>query len=485
MEKKILIRSARGYRRGAAPPGAEESGFQIGGLFYTLPGLVVTILFSCWGLCSFFFVSGMVSTFVPVEMKRYGSMDGVIAIFMTSIPYFLNMFISPVLSFRSDRLRSRWGRRMPYILLSAPFLAVFLILLGAASPLAAWFMARFEWLPPAFPWLLIGIFSVGYQIFFLIVGTVIYYLFPDVIPQKFIGRFMAIFNLIGSAAGFLFSRWLLPLGEHYLPWLYFGIAVLYLGSIGILALTVREGEYPAVEDAGETAGFVNSVKIYFRECYSVPFYYPFFITMALSDVSTVCRTNFNFLYARNALGLSYSDFGIVTSYCGLVGVILSFPVGMLVDRFHALKIYGLGLILVIFVNFFSFFLVKDYESFLLSSLLLAVVYTIQYSSTLPVLVALLPQAQYGQFSSANALFRALFMTVIGTGGGFFLDWMGNYQYIYFWDFIFTTAAFGTFFLLYRGFQKHGGIGGYVAPVYKKSGDAVPTNETFPHCKITR
>ena len=173
MGKEILIRSARGYRRGAAPAGAEESGFLIGGLFYTLPGLVVTILFSCWGLCSFFLVSGMVSAFVPVEMKRYGTLDGVIAIFMTSIPYFLNMFISPFLSFQSDRLRSRWGRRMPYILLSAPFLAVFLILLGVASPLATWFMARFEWLPPAFPWLLIGIFSVGYQIFYLIVGTVI------------------------------------------------------------------------------------------------------------------------------------------------------------------------------------------------------------------------------------------------------------------------------------------------------------------------
>jgi len=270
-----------------------------------------------------------------------------------------------------------------------------------------------QWLPR----ILLGMLSVGYQIFFLIVGSIIYYLFPDVIPERFIGRFMALFSLTGSLAGFIFSRWLLPFGENHLGWLFTAVSLFYLAVIVLMGRTVREGAYPPPDDAGKPFSPVGMVRSYFRDCYSIPFYYSFFIMMALSDVSTVCRAMFNFLYAKNTLGLSYAEFGEIMGWGGVVGVLLSFPVGLLVDRFHALRVYAFGLLLVVAVNLFSFFLVHDYRSFLVSSLLLAVVYTIQGAATLPCFVAILPKAYYGQFSSANALLRAAFMAVCGAGGG--------------------------------------------------------------------
>ena len=227
--------------------------------------------------------------------------------------------------------------------------------------------------------------------------------------------------------------------------------------------TVREGAYPA-SDSDEEFSLCKMVRSYFRECYSIPFYYGFFIMIALSDVSTICRAMFNFLYAQESLGLSYQEYGNVMGWGGVIGLVLSLPVGFLVDRFHALRVYAAGLFLVVVVNIVSFFYVNDFVTFYISSLLLSVVYTIQGAATLPCFVAILPKEYYGQFSSANALLRAAFMALCGMGGGMLFDLLDDYQYIYAWDFLFTIGALISFFVLYRGWRRRGGPDHYRPPL---------------------
>ena len=52
-------------------------------------------------------------------------------------------------------------------------------------------------------------------------------------------------------------------------------------------------------------------------------------------------------------------------------------------------------------------------------------------------------------------------------GGLLFDLIGDYQYIFAWDFLFTVLAFLCFVKLYRDWQKRGGRRSYVAPVYRK------------------
>lgn len=315
----LLMRDGRGYR--TVPAENRDPEYRAGSLLYTGRGLLLTVFFITVGAFGFFLMSSLVGALLPVEMEKLGASNTLIAVFITSIPYILNMIITPVVSFRSDRLRTALGRRIPYILWSAPFVSLFLVLIGWTPAVCAR-AALPHWLPLA----LLGGLSVGYQIFFLIVGSVIYYLFPDVIPEKFIGRFMAVFNLTGSLVGFLFPRYLLPLGERHVNWLFTGVALFYLVTIVFMCRAVREGSYPA-DRSGESFSPAGMVRSYFRECYSIPFYYSFFIMMALSDVSTVCRMMFNFLYAQKNLGLTYAEFGAVMSWGGVIGVALSLPWG--------------------------------------------------------------------------------------------------------------------------------------------------------------
>lgn len=438
----------------------------IGTLYYTLPGLIVTITTLCIGTCFYTMQLTTFYTVVPLIFKQFHAADALIALFLTTIPQILNAIITPFISFKSDRCRSKLGRRIPYLLWGGPVVTIFLIAIGWVYQISSELMDVFQWLPSYFPIILLGILVIGYQISFLIIGSIIYYFFPDVIPPKYIGRFMALFQLSGSLAGFIFSRYFLKYVEGYMGWLFTGVGLAFFISMLIVIFTVQEGSYRTINTDIGPPSFWHTIKIYFKECYSIPFYYSFFAMMALSDASLITRGMFNLIYARDTLGIPVEQFGIMTGWGCLVGVLLGFPVGLLTDKLGALKVFAIGTITVILVNFFSFFWVTGYISFYISTIALAIVYCIQSTSSLPVFVAILPKDFYGQFSSANALVRAVFVAIIGFGGGILFDILQDYQYIFAWDFIFTFLSFLCFVKLYTDWKKLGGKNYYTAPIYK-------------------
>lgn len=172
---------------------------------------------------------------------------------------------------------------------------------------------------------------------------------------------------------------------------------------------------------------------------------------------------FNLLFAKEALGMSVDQFGKIMSVNAVISFFVLMPMGILVDKFHPLRTYMAGGILIVAANIFGFFFVRDYTSFYIVSVMLALVYVIQNASKLPMFVALLPTAQYGQFSSANAMVVSIFLILANAGGGAFVDLLG-YQYIYVWDFLFTGLGLFALFVLYRGWKKRGGRESYRPPL---------------------
>lgn len=460
----MLLRTLLSYRTLPENVPATDPGLEVGTLRYTLPGLVLTVLLLCLGSGLYIMQASAFNNALPLVLKDIEASDTAVAVFMTAIPQLLNMVVTPIVSFRSDRTRSRLGRRMPYLLAAAPFVMLFLLGIGWIHQIAEEVRAVFPFLPESFTLILLGIMIVGYQVFFLVVASIIYYVFPDVIPARYIGRVMALFQLTGSLAGFLFSRYLLKYIDSHMEYLFTGVGIAFAVMMILMTLLVREGDYPPVDDGLRQPTLIDNMKIYFRECYSIPFYYSIFATIALSDASIVCRGMFNLLYARDTLHISVAEFGIMAGWGGVTGVVLAYPLGLLVDRIGALKVYAIGLATVVAVNLWCFFGVRDELTFFIATLLLAVSYTIQMTSTLPVLIAIFPKELYGQFCSASSLLRAGFVALMGIGGGIIFDWLDDYQYIYLWDFLFTLAAFLCFLKLYADWRKRGGHDAYRAPV---------------------
>lgn len=440
-----------------------------GTLGYTRGGLAAVVLLICLACIGFLAIQVVVPTLLPRQILNAGANNKTIALLITTIPYIIAMVINPIISFKSDRARTRIGRRMPFLLLSVPFVAIFCTLLGWTE----WIGHGLDSILPN-TWqgqgtlICLAVFSVVYNIFFLIPGSVFWYLFPDVIPQSFLGRFMSCYQLVSSLTMFVINRYFLRFADEYLEWLYTAVALLFLFSMMIMIFAVKEGDYEPAPDKNKddspVSAAVKSIKVYCRECYSTGFYYWLFVTMALSEISLICRNMYNFIYAQNVLKISTANFGEIMGWYGVVGMVLSLPFGYLCDKLCALKVYGCGLLLVIFVNLFSFYLVKDETTFFITTILLAVVYTVQMVASIPVMAMIFPKALYGQFCSANGLFRAFFMAIAGYGGGVLFDYIRNYQYIYLWDFLFTAAAFCTFIGLYVAWKRRGGKEHYIAPL---------------------
>ena len=438
---------------------------RVGTLKYTMAGLVALFIWMLWGDFWFVMMEQLIPRLLPLSLKDFNASNATIGLVVGSLAAVVNMFMVPVISFRSDRTRSRFGRRIPYLAFATPFVSIFLILIGWTPQIVEMLHKTFSFnmSPAQLGLALICFFAVCFQIFNMFVASVFYYLFADVVPEKYMGRFMAFFRLVASGASFVFNRYVLGLAETHMAWIYTGVAILYFISFTAMCMGVKEGEYPPPSDSDQRTSVLASIKLYFKECFSIPFYRWFFLGTAINAVSVVCRNMFNIFFAQENLHMSLDKYGKIGGWAALLGMVLALPLGWLVDKFRPIRLYLFGIVLVVLTNVFGFFMIYSIRTFFVFTLLLGVVYAIQSASTLPMYVELLPKKRFGQFCSAQAMLQSIILIAANYGGGIFIDWIGDYRYIYVWDAMWTSLALVAIIIVYRGWKKLGGAENYEAP----------------------
>ena len=308
---------------------------------------------------------------------------------------------------------------------------------------------------------LCGMFIVAYSFFTMFVGSVYYYLYADVVPESLIGRFNSAFYLVGSGAGVFFNFAIRDYVTNYLPWIYTFVALVVFAGFMVMCLMIREGEYPPVK---EDLSPLKATFIYFRECFaSDTFYWWFFTATAMNEVSVLCRSLYNILFATQELHIAETSYFALMGYTGILSLVVLLPLGFLVDYFRPIRVYVTGMLLVIATNIYGFFFCHDYLTFVIISFSLTFVYCIQNASNLPLFIELLPKDRYGQFCSAQAIFRSVIMFLANAVAGVFILWMGSYRYMFVWDAVFTTLALGAVIMVFRGWYRNGGPNNYIAP----------------------
>ncbi|MBS1372021.1 MAG: MFS transporter [Lentisphaeria bacterium] len=458
--------SGGAYADSTSPPSettVENGPLAVGTLRYTRAGLVMTFVWLSVGSLGFGLMVSSIPTMLPLTLKTLDASNLLIGIFVGSMPAAMNMIVNPVVSFRSDRTRTVWGRRRPYIMAATPAITVLLLLIGWGPKL----IAGMGWPPAAVSAVSIaflGVLVVFYQLFYLFVGSTIYYLFVDVVPRHYIGRYMALFNMIGAVKGFVFGQYLFKFARNYSAELYTGIALFYLATMALMLWKVKEGKYPPVDEAEKRCSFLDGVRTYFRECFSIPFYIWLFLAMGINYASNVCRNLFIVFFAEQNIGLNYEQIGTVNGYAALLAVLCAMPLGFLNDRIHPLKVFTLGGVMVMVFNALAFFLIRSYDGYFIWTLLLSLAYTVQYSAALPMSAALFPGSRYGQFGSAQAMFVSVILIVANSLGGWFMDKVKDYRYLYAWDFFFTVIALAALLMVFRLWKRYGGEKNYIAPL---------------------
>ncbi|OPG09463.1 MFS transporter [Microbispora sp. GKU 823] len=159
---------------------------------------------------------------VPPLIQHYVSSATAIGLVM-GIDNVLGIFLGPWIGHRSDRTRSRWGRRVPYLVVLTPVAALAFVLLPHA---------------PSLPLLLLAI--VVYALTANVLKPVATALLPDFVPLRHLSRGTAILK-IGTSLTIIVSALIsiFVIDEH--PRLAFAIpAALMVGAVAVLAPTIHE-----------------------------------------------------------------------------------------------------------------------------------------------------------------------------------------------------------------------------------------------------
>ncbi|HEY9250173.1 MAG TPA: MFS transporter, partial [Rariglobus sp.] len=266
---------------GSAPSSTHPDRFKIGTLAYTKAGMITVFLFLLWGDFCFTLMETVVPTLMPLKFNAIGAPNWVLGLVMSTIPNIMTAGINPLISVRSDRFRSKWGRRIPFLAGATPFLVLFLILLGCADPIGTWVHhailgGRFSETTVLI--IVIGVFMVCFQFFNLFITSVYYYLFNDVVPHAFLARFMALFRVVGSLAGVGYNYFVLKYAKTHMAEIFIGAGLLYLVAFLMMCWKVKEGSYPPPPPfEGPRPGFRAALRTYTVECFSHRFYWFLFL----------------------------------------------------------------------------------------------------------------------------------------------------------------------------------------------------------------
>ncbi len=457
--------------------------FKVGTLSYTKAGLITVFLYLLWGDFCFQLMETVVPSIMPIKLNDLGAPNWALGAILATLPNLMNTAINPFISFRSDRFRSKWGRRVPFLAGATPFLVIFLILLGYSEPISIWVQNAVLHGRGSQIYVLLGVISVlmiGFQFFNLFITSVFYYLFNDVVPRAFLARFMALFRMVGGISGSLYSFFIFKYAKTHMAEIFLGAALLYLVVFLLMCWKVKEGEYPPPpENLGHERGFFAAARTYATECFTHRFYWFFFIANTCVAMTWVSGS-YGVLLNTKVIGLSLDTIGKVGGVTGLISTVLLYPAAMFADRYHPLRVLLIAtiaqtILVPVGIAFaFTCHLLEPqtrlYVWIGLACLSLPIG-TLYGAAELPTLMKLLPQERYGQFCSANAMIRSVALMVAGIACGVFLDLMKRYdpdpnqcfRFLGVWNLVFYLGSTLFLCLLYREWKKLGGLTGYQPP----------------------
>lgn len=183
----------------------------------------------------------MYDNVIPLILKNTFGMGETITGAIMAADNVLALFLLPIFGALSDKVNTRIGKRMPFILSGTAFAFLFLLMLPFADNTRN-----------------ITLFVVGLFVLLISMGTYrspAVALMPDLTPKPLRSKANAIINLMGAVGGvytLIMIKVLVGKGEtpNYYP-LFLSIGLLMVVCVGILFLTIKENKLRKEIEADE------------------------------------------------------------------------------------------------------------------------------------------------------------------------------------------------------------------------------------------
>ncbi len=439
--------------------------YRQGTLVYTAPGLILLVFWLLWGDFCANLMEAVIPNVVPLKLKSLGCSSTVISIFMTTLPGIIALFWNPIIASWSDRHRSRWGRRIPFMLGGTPAMVMILIGLGFCDPIGLFLASAFGLHLSADQTsiITIALLLILFHMCNAFVWSPYWALFNDTVPREVMGRFSVLFRTVTVVAVAMFSIYIFPHSQSHYREVFVGLGIFFGLAYAILCFNVKEGSYPPAPPMSKTGGsWSEKVATYFRECFGHRFYRYHFLASAFTVVGGATIPFILLMY--NNLGLDLRQIGQINGWTAILTVPVFFIAGIFMDRVNIIKLIWWGRVIQTAIcagsMVFLFFDFKPQQVFaivVILNLLLLVVTNAMLVALIPLNMRLLPQERFAQFSSAVGLSVGVAGIFAGFLAGGFIDLMrwfhggSNFAYRYApaWQFVFYAVASFFQYKVYR------------------------------------
>jgi maltose/moltooligosaccharide transporter len=343
--------------------------------------------------------STVVPFFVPLFLQRYttsstliGFIVGGEGIFCVLIPLWVGV--------QSDRIwTERWGRRRPFMIYAAPFMAASLILIPFQPGLVPIAVSTF-------------IFFAAYQFY----ASPYQSLLPDVTAPAYHGRVQGYQSMMRGggmflgmlAAPFLFELWM-PL-----PFVMCGVLVMVFTYVTVSR--VHEPR-PAVAEHEEHVSIWAEMARLGRATWENKRIRRFMVAAFLWEGTLAALRPFIYKYFTEALGASLQMSGLIMLEVAVVYLVAALVSGYLADRYGRALIMRIGLVLYLIGSVIALFLNNYRWAFgvlPIFGLGGAIVMTLPYA----ILMRMMPKGQVGGFTAMFSMVRGLanIVTPVAAGG---------------------------------------------------------------------
>ncbi|MBN2982441.1 MFS transporter [Cohnella algarum] len=271
-----------------------------------------------FGFFSISITWALYNAFVPFFLDEFLTSTAMIGFMMTIDNYFA-LFLQPWIGNRSDKTVSRFGRRMPYLLIGMPLAALFVVLI----PLHTSFLTLI-------------LFMVLMNLAMSLYRSPTIALMPDITPEAKRTKANGIINFMGGIGGIIaFGAGSALYGANP-SFPFIAAAVITLLSLFILHRYIKENRDSVVPAAAEPRrirlrGELNRTTVLLLAAI-------FFWFVSYQGVESLFT-----LYGKHHLGLEESAASFSLTFFSLFFVLFAIPSGWLGNRFGKKKTILIGI----------------------------------------------------------------------------------------------------------------------------------------------
>lgn len=404
----------------------------------------VTVGLAFMSICAFWQVYDGI---VPLILKNTFGVSDTAAGVVMAMDNVLALFMLPLFGTLSDKTRTRWGRRMPFIVVGT--------LLATAAMLLIPLGDHFKNLP---------LFIIGLGLVLVAMATYrspAVALMPDVTPKPLRSKANAIINLMGAVGGIIMLlaiKLMVPKNQHpdYLPLFALTIAIMLIcvaylffkvNEPKAVALMEEESRAMGVEEeitdgAANTAEEKMPKDVFRSLCFILASVFLWF--MGYNAVTTAFSK-----YAAFRWGMQGGDYAMVLMIAQAAAIVTYIPVGIIASKLGRKRTiligvamlavaFGAGAVFTSFSGLIFFF-------FSLAGMGWAFINVNSY----PMVVEMSRGADVGKYTGYYYTFSMTAQIITPILSGAVMQFLG-YQYLFPYGALFVVASFITMLFVHHG-----------------------------------